>query len=315
MLKLLIGYDGSEYAADAIDDLARAGLPATDVEATVLSIADLLPGVMREDLAHSYPAAVFKEARLRAQQELAEAQETAQHGAQRMRRVFAGWQVRAEAAADSPYWGLIKRADDRHTDLLVVGSQGRSALGRFMLGSVSQNAVLYAPCSTRIGRRRENERRETVAASAPVRIIVGWDGSPDATSAVNAIAQRAWPPGSQARLVTALDSRLVTAPPAVLPVESIAHGSPTHVHDETDLIREGARPVIQTLRNAGLDIGEPVLRRGNPKKVLTDEAETWQADCIFVGAKGMSRVEQVLLGSVSGAVAARAYCSVEVVRG
>jgi hypothetical protein len=30
--------------ADAIDDLARAGLPATDVEATVLSIADLLPG-------------------------------------------------------------------------------------------------------------------------------------------------------------------------------------------------------------------------------------------------------------------------------
>ena len=44
MSKLLIGYDASEYAAHAIDDLARAGLSAVDVEATVLSIADLLPG-------------------------------------------------------------------------------------------------------------------------------------------------------------------------------------------------------------------------------------------------------------------------------
>jgi nucleotide-binding universal stress UspA family protein len=53
---------------------------------------------------------------------------------------------------------------------------------------------------------------------------------------------------------------------------------------------------------------------GDPKRVLVDEAETWSADCIFVGAKGMSRVQRVLLGSVSGAVAARANCSVEVVR-
>jgi len=35
---------------------------------------------------------------------------------------------------------------------------------------------------------------------------------------------------------------------------------------------------------------------------------------VFVGAKGMSRVHRVLLGSVSGAVAVRAGCSVEVVR-
>ena len=178
MSKLLIGYDASEYAANAIDDLARAGLSATDVEATVLSIADLLPGVLGEDLVRSYPSALFKEARLHAQKELAEADKTAQGGAERVRRLFPGWQVRAEAAADSPYWGLIKRAEEWHADLLVVGSQGRSALGRLMLGSVSQNAVLYAPCSTRIGRGREQERREGVSTSTPVRISTPITRSP-----------------------------------------------------------------------------------------------------------------------------------------
>ncbi|MCE3240603.1 MAG: hypothetical protein K0Q83_1110, partial [Deltaproteobacteria bacterium] len=39
MKKLLIGYDGSEHADAAIDDLQRAGLPQ-DVEAIVLSVAD-----------------------------------------------------------------------------------------------------------------------------------------------------------------------------------------------------------------------------------------------------------------------------------
>ena len=45
-----------------------------------------------------------------------------------------------------------------------------------------------------------------------------------------------------------------------------------------------------------------------------EEAERWGADCIFLGAKGHSRFERLLLGSVSTAVSARAHCSVEVVR-
>lgn len=311
MFKLLIGYDGSQCAADAMQDLLRAGLPHSDVEALVLSIADILPGVLGEDLVHSYPDAL-KQARFHAKQLLAEAQETSKEGAQRLRGLFPGWQISADAAADSPYWGLVKRAEKLQCDLLVVGSQGRSALGRLILGSVSQNAVLYAPCAIRVARRREGDAAGST--SAPVRIIIGWDGSADASSAVKAVASRHWPPGSQARLVTAIDSRLSTALPAIVTAELIAQGSPPYVPDESDLLRESARTAAQTLRPTGLEVDEPVMPFGDPKRVLVDEAGTWSADCIFVGAKGMSRVQRVLLGSVSGAVAARANCSVEVVR-
>jgi nucleotide-binding universal stress UspA family protein len=53
---------------------------------------------------------------------------------------------------------------------------------------------------------------------------------------------------------------------------------------------------------------------GNPKDVLVKEADRWDATCLFVGARGLRAVDRFLLGSVSASVAARAHCSVEVVR-
>jgi nucleotide-binding universal stress UspA family protein len=57
------------------------------------------------------------------------------------------------------------------------------------------------------------------------------------------------------------------------------------------------------------------IREGDPKRVLVEAANEWGADCIFVGSIGFSNpFERFVLGSVSASVAARAHCSVEVVR-
>jgi nucleotide-binding universal stress UspA family protein len=48
--------------------------------------------------------------------------------------------------------------------------------------------------------------------------------------------------------------------------------------------------------------------------LLCSEAESWGADSIFVGSRGLSGMERFLIGSVSFGVAARAHCSVEVIR-
>jgi nucleotide-binding universal stress UspA family protein len=311
MTKLLIGYDGSTCSFDAIDDLRRAGLPSNGIDATVMSIADLLPGILGADLVKDYPPAL-KHARFNAEQAMREARERSEGGAERLRSLFPRWRVSATAAADSPYWGLVKKAQEAQADLLVVGSQGRSALGRLVLGSVSQNAVLYAPCSARAGRCRSG--RDKSSSLAPPRIIIGWDGSTDAARAVDAVAARQWPKGTYARLVTALDVRMSTAIPAIVPAELIARGQPGVAQDIGDSLRDSARAGSDRLRVGGIGVEEPVLREGDPKRVLLEEAEAWAADCIFVGAKGLSRIERVLLGSVSAAVAARAECSVEVVR-
>jgi nucleotide-binding universal stress UspA family protein len=83
--------------------------------------------------------------------------------------------------------------------------------------------------------------------------------------------------------------------------------------DERVWVAKTVDPMADLLRTRGLTVSS-VITAGDPKHVLLDEAEQWQADGLFVGARGLSRVERFLLGSVSAAVAARAHCAVEVVR-
>jgi hypothetical protein len=62
-----------------------------------------------------------------------------------------------------------------------------------------------APCTVRIARNR------AVQNNSPVRILVGIDGSSGAEAAVRAVCERDWPPGSEARVVAALDPMMITA--------------------------------------------------------------------------------------------------------
>ena len=90
-------------------------------------------------------------------------------------------------------------ADRDESDLIVVGSHGHSLLGgRLILGSVSQRVLYDARCSVRVARCWEEKRK------GPVRIVVGFNGSQDSEVAVDAVASREWPEGSEARLITVL---------------------------------------------------------------------------------------------------------------
>jgi nucleotide-binding universal stress UspA family protein len=87
--------------------------------------------------------------------------------------------------------------------------------------------------------------------------------------------------------------------------------------DETNDERDTAERLLQraaaTLGAAGLTV-TTALVEGDPKDALVEQADSWDADALFVGARGLRGIERILLGSVSASVAARAHCSVEVVR-
>ena len=305
-MKILIAYDGSSCADAALDDLRYAGLPRV-AEALIMSVADVfLPPPLSQEAALSaqVPVAV-QQAWARAAHAVEEAHALALQAQARVLTYFPAWDVRAEACADSPAWAVIKQADTWQPDVVVVGSHGRSAMGRMLLGSVSQKVLTEAHCSVRVGRGR----RQPDATS--VRLLIGVDGSPDAAAAVQAVAAREWLTGSEARLVAVLDARMRTAlAPTHPPVES---WTTTEDADEQAWVPKMVDAMAEPLWNRGLIVSS-VIKEGDPKQVLLDEAEHWGADCLFVGARGLSRIERFLLGSVSAAVAARAHCSVEVVR-
>ena len=71
----------------------------------------------------------------------------------------------------------------------------------------------------------------------------------------------------------------------------------------------------QITTQAGWKALEPrPLAAGDPRTIILDTAEDWQADLIAVGSHGRTGLDRLLMGSVSEAVAVHAHCSVEVVR-
>ena len=50
-------------------------------------------------------------------------------------------------AAGNPAVEILRAAEDLHIDLLVMGHRGRSALERFLVGSVTERVLRRAPCT------------------------------------------------------------------------------------------------------------------------------------------------------------------------
>jgi nucleotide-binding universal stress UspA family protein len=313
LMKVLIAYDGSPHADAALDDLRRAGLPR-EAEVLIVTVGDSLvsasssvaevAGTALTSRRVSSAIAVAKEQTARL---LEEARGFPSQARGRVLSYFPGWDVRTAVLEGSPSRELPRKVELWQPDLVVAGSQGRSALGRFFLGSVSKTLAARARCSVRVARRRAEKDD-----GAPLRIIVGVDGSPGAAAAVRAVGTRYWPDGTEVRLVVVDDGSGPTMTAAIQPrLGELVAGCNEHQPVNARLMAEGARVV---LLEGGLGASVEVSE-GDPRRVLMDEAREWDADSIFVGAHGLDRPNEGSgLGGVSAALVTDATCSVEVVR-
>jgi nucleotide-binding universal stress UspA family protein len=297
-MRILIAYDGSSGADAMLADLQRAGFP-NEVEAIVISVADVCLWPMSNPEANNTIPELpsVEKAHKQALRAVEEARALATEASTRLRDCFPVWRVSAESRGDSPAWAIIQKADQWKADLVIVGSHGRSALGNLFLGSVSHKVIAETACSARVARPSTNQ------SNSAVRIVIGVDGSVDAETAVRSVAQRQWRTGSEIRLVGAVDPMIATA------LQWIEGGS----LDARAWMLKRVESSVERLQASGLTV-TTVIKEGDPKRILTDEAKQWGADCVFVGARGLRGIGRFLLGSVSAAVVARAHCSVEVVR-
>ncbi|MBA2378199.1 MAG: universal stress protein [Blastocatellia bacterium] len=305
--KILIAYDGSDFSDAALADLDRAGIP-DDAEAVLLSVADAgdPPGLTDRAVPETgkVPMQSAETIRQHLHEMIEQTRVTAESAADRIRGMFPSWNVSARAVTGSPAAELIKTADEWKADVIVVGSHGRGFLGRAVLGSVSMKVLHEAACSVRIA------RASVSAPGSPTRVLIAVDGSPNADLALDHVLERTWPESTEFRLITADND------PGSRPETSVLDMVPEGKEDSPEAkawVDRVLRGPSRKIKSAGLNVSQ-ACRWGDAADVILNEATGWKADSIFVGARGLGRFHRLMIGSVSGAVAAKAKCSVEVVR-
>ena len=146
-----------------------------------------------------------------------------------------------------------------------------------------------------------------------MKILLAVDGSTCGEAAVTEVANRPWPEGSEIRIIS-----VVQPPPK--PVGVLLDIPPDYYAELEKAARAPAQITVEDAQSklrSGVDRSITITAAvpiGSPKKAIVDEAESWGADLIVLGARGLGPWERLLLGSVSHTVVQYAKCSVEIVR-
>ena len=137
--KVLVGVDGSDSSKRALE-IAIAIAKAANAELTVLEVIEEfgpLPGF--------YGAPPEGEERVQwvSNQRFEEIYPELENADVNWKRIV---------VEGYPAEQICRLAEEGGADLIVVGSRGHSALGRFLVGSVSDRVVHHAPCSVTVVR-------------------------------------------------------------------------------------------------------------------------------------------------------------------
>lgn len=282
-MRVLIGFNGSRASRDALDDLKYAGLSdETDVHVLTVAESWLSPKTLNE-------------ARL-----------VSEEGAKIVSENCKAWKVSAHANEGSPPREILSAAENLTPDLIVLGEPPQQTdHSNMFLGQTSQIVLTESSCSVRIARRSSTDE------DGRERIVVGFNGSPAAMLAVDSIVSRSWNPAAEVKLLAVADSSVLGSIGRFTPQMTDSVIEEKFAHQWAETLADVA---LEKLKKSGVQASLQVAF-GHPKEIIVKEAERWKANSIFVGPHcSLNSYERFLIGSVSASLAARANCSVEIVR-
>lgn len=198
----------------------------------------------------------------------------------RLRRVL--------SSGDTPAPVIVEYAADQSVDLIVVGTHGRRAMERFLLGSVAEEVLHRAPCDVLTVRRTEDGEAEPRSIQ---RILVPVDFSEASRMAVRRAGTWARDYGAQ------LDLLHVIEPPAF--AEAFSGAVTVHDYDE-----EIPERVKEKLTELAVEVGREVrcehhVEEGQPGKHIVEAAVALDADLIMMATRGQAGLRRIFLGSVT----------------
>jgi nucleotide-binding universal stress UspA family protein len=146
-----------------------------------------------------------------------------------------------------------------------------------------------------------------------MKILIATDSSDYSKAAVNSVAERPWPEGSEVKIISAMEVPFAPTTEGWVMPDSYYSELDRVAREQAEAAVKDAVERIESGKASGIEIITKIIS-GSAGEVILDEAERWDADLIVLGSHGYSGWQRFLLGSVSHAVATHAHCSVEIVR-
>jgi nucleotide-binding universal stress UspA family protein len=145
-----------------------------------------------------------------------------------------------------------------------------------------------------------------------MKILLAIDGSAHSAAALEDVASRQWPLGTEVEVLTIVHSTTpLLLDPAFVMAAAYAQTTQELWKLAPDLLAAAAARL--TRAQPTLAITTKALG-GPPRELIVQEASDWGADLIVLGSHGHGPLRQALLGSVATGVAADAVCAVEIIR-
>lgn len=285
--KILLATDGSEEAVRALE--AAAELSKTT--GSEVHVAYVLPTEAQLVGHHIYSdemrESVVEQAERDARSFLEE--QTERIGSE------GGKVAEAYLRVGRPDKEIVRLAGVLDAGVIVVGSRGLGAVGRTLMGSVSDSVIRHAHCPVLVVRGQP--------VSFPTKILLATDGSEEANLAASTTAELAEDSDSELHVV-----HVGTAVPMYF---AATEEEPGRAAREA---RKALDDQVEKLEAADGTVARAHLTFGGPPEEIIALAEAIGAGLIVMGSRGRGGIRRALMGSVSDSVIRHAHCPVFVVR-
>lgn len=293
--RILFATDFSRWARRA-EDYACALACSWRASLTVLCVAEFQPGLNPD-----YPIN---------QQYLADLMKTASSQLLDIkgRAERRGIAVTTRVATGIPSEEIITVARAEDSDLIVVGTRGKTGLAHVLLGSTAERVIRGAPCPVLAVRTDPADAEEGAVLSKPVtleRVLVPVDFSDCSLDALKYAAVVAQQAGASLMLLHVLE-----------PVSyglDFTLGQSKARHLEVETWKKRLEELASSHQRPNMAV-EFRLRGGAPADSILDAAQTLPCDLIVMGTHGRRGISHTISGSVAEAVLRKARCPVIAVR-
>ena len=194
---------------------------------------------------------------------------------------------------------LIDIAQGKKADLIALGTYGRKGLKRLLMGSVTAQVILDAPCDVLVVKRPCSECTGSYQS-----LLVPYDGSEFSKKALTRASEMAKAEVGQVTV-------LYVIPRYEEMMEFYRSDSiKKSLHDEADKILGEAKKIADGL---GISVRMEV-REGHASDEIVAAAQKLENDLIAMGTYGWKGVNNAIMGSTTNRVISNASCPVLVVK-